>query len=91
MFNGVDNSKHWTKNGKKVITVNSQGNAVLKSKLSSNNKKQRWYLDDIMTFNNEIVNVGGDCTDFYPIFRGCAIWTGDCDMDSDCDGEIRCA
>ena len=37
MFNGVDNSIHWKKNGKKVIAVNSQGNVVLKNKLSSNN------------------------------------------------------
>ena len=44
-----------------------------------------------MTFNNEIVNVGIDCTDFFPMLRGCAICTGDCDTDSDCDGELRCA
>lgn len=92
MYNGVDKALHLRKNGKKVITFNNQGNVVLSNKQPSNSN-QMWTLDDIMTINDNVITIVGsnaDCTDDFPN-GACGLCMGDCDNDSDCFGDYRCA
>ena len=42
------------------------------------------------TENKEIIYVGNPCGESFPLTGLCTECTGDCDYDSDCEGDMRC-
>ena len=87
MFDVTDSSIVLKRNGLKAFFANFQGNVILSNKKTFN-LRQMWSLETIVTV--EVEYVGNPCTAEFSSGK-CAVCTGDCDSDSDCESGLRCA
>ncbi len=100
MFDSNDSSIVWKRNGLLTITV-VNGNVKLSNKVPLATSQQ-WTLTSSSsptptlptptppTPTNQIEFVGNPCNSAFSSGK-CEICTGDCDSDSDCAGDLRCA